>query len=155
LTRVKLTAAMRAALKQAKHAPLRRVHTPGPGQPEWPAHPLTLHALERHALVTRDTLRNRHGHPVTTWTITDSGRAALQPREIIRREPIMYLGRAVPATAAGTSGHGEFTTNKAFAVDQLPVVDPATLDDAWTQEAEHRHAAAADRRERARRARAA
>lgn len=152
---MRLTINMRAALEQARHAPLRRVHPPGPGTPDWPAHFSTLYALERHQLLARGELRNRNGHPVTTWTITDHGRAALEPREIFRTEANVYLGHAVPATAAGTAGHGEFTTDKRYAVDPLPITDPATLDDAWTQLSEERRADAEDRRQRARRARAA
>jgi hypothetical protein len=75
----RLTALMTEALRRARHAPLRRVHAPGPGRPPWPASPATLHALVRHELVAVAVTRNRDGWPVDTWTLTTAGRLVLDP----------------------------------------------------------------------------
>lgn len=142
---VKLTASMRAALQQARHAPLRRVLEPGPGAPAWPAHPGTLHALERHKLLTRGEIRNRHGQPVTTWTITTAGRQALEPPEIFRRERDVYLAHPNPDLS------GDYTTDPRRSRDELPVLDPDSLNNAWAQISAERRASAETPRDRARR----
>jgi DNA-binding PadR family transcriptional regulator len=146
-----LTAHMRATLIQTRRGPLRRPHPPGAGAPPWPAAATTLHALVRQELVTVAEVRNRHGWPVTMWTITDAGRAALEPRERFRHQPDVYLTSAVPDTV--TDGHGEFTTNPRHALcrEPVPVIDADTLNDAWTQLAAARRHAAQDRRAQARR----
>jgi hypothetical protein len=148
----RLTRPMRNALEDAVRQELRRVHdTPGPAA--WPAHPSTLAALVRHELLTRSTRRSKRGHQLDAWTITDAGRAALQPRDIFRRQPDLYLTHAVPETTTG--GHGEFTTDPRRALcreGDAAVIDPDTLDDAWSQVSTERRHAAQDRRARARRA---
>jgi DNA-binding PadR family transcriptional regulator len=143
---VKLTTRMRDALTSAKHGPLRRVLKPGPGTPPWPAHPGTLHALERHELVTRGELRNRDGWPVTTWTITDTGRQALEPIEIFRHDHPVYL-------APVGNGRSDYTTDPRNRVDDAEVTDPDSLESAWRQQAEQRRADAEDRRKAAQRLR--
>jgi hypothetical protein len=142
---MKLTARMRDALEQARHAPLRRVLKPGPGAPPWPAHPGTLHALKRRELLARGELRNRDGWPVTTWTITDAGRQALQPPEIFRRERDVYLAHPNPDIS------GDYTTDPGRGRDELPVLDPDSLDSAWAQLSAERRAMTETPRARARR----
>lgn len=150
----RLTRLMRNALEDAVRQELRRIHDT-PGVAAWPAHPSTLAALVRHELLARSTRRSKRGHQLDAWTITDAGRAALRPRDIFRREPDLYLTRAVPATALGVAAHGEYTTNPEHALcreGDAPVIDPDTLDSAWTQISTERRHAAQDRRARARQA---
>jgi hypothetical protein len=142
-----LTKPMRYALEQAVRQELRRVFECD--KPAWPAHPTTLHALVRRGLLARTERRSRHGHRLVAWTPTDIGRAALQPREVFRRQPDLYLTRAVPETTTG--GHGEYTTDPRSAIcsEKVPIIDPATLDPAWDQIATERRHAAQDRRQAA------
>lgn len=120
---VKLTTHMRDALHQAQRNPLRRTHTPGPGKPPWPAAAVTLHALVHHGLLIVAELRNRHGWPVTTWTITDAGKAALTTDVKAPRDIPRFLSRPSRNT-------GDYTTNPTRAIDDLEVVDaPAE----WTR----------------------
>jgi hypothetical protein len=146
---------MRDALdrRRSPHAPLRRVLKPGPARrpnrpatPRWPAHPGTLHALERRELVARGEIRNRDGWPVTTWTITDAGRQALEPPEIFRRERDVYLAHPNPDIS------GDYTTDPRRGRDELPLVlDPDSLDSAWAQLSAERRAMTETPRARARR----
>jgi hypothetical protein len=93
----KLTPTMRAALERAKAEDgLRRVHKPGPGRPPWPAHPSTLAALVDRRLLERMLLLSRKGFLMDTWTITDTGRRALQPPRIIRRRRPLFLAEGWP-----------------------------------------------------------
>lgn len=97
---MRLSEPMTEALRQAQHAPLRRVHLPGPGRPPWPAAPATLRALIRHGLVEQGTVRNRDGWPVDTWAITDAGRSALHPPPRQRVQRARFL-----ATTLTQSGY--------------------------------------------------
>jgi hypothetical protein len=142
---MKLTARMRDALEQARHAPLRRVLKPGPGAPSWPAHPGTLHALERREFLARGEIRNRDGWPVTTWTITDTGRQALEPIERTKTEAPVYLRRPASDIA------GDYTSDPRARIDDAEVTDPDRLNEYWAQDAAERHAATEDPRARARR----
>src|SRR4051812_28357236 len=90
---------MTDALRRAQHAPLRRVHLPGPGRPPWPAAPATLRALIRHCLVEQGATRNRDGWPVDTWAITEAGRMALHPPPRQRAQRARFL--ATTLTASG------------------------------------------------------
>src|SRR4051812_27809352 len=92
---MRLTGRMLEALTRAKHAPLRRVHLPGPGRPPWPAAPSTLAALVRHELVVVGTTRNRDGWPVQTWAITAAGRLALDPPPRERVQRAKFLAHTV------------------------------------------------------------
>ncbi len=88
-----LTKHMRAALENARRGPLRRIHTPGPGRPPWPAHPSTLMALLRQGLVDHEVIKGNDGCWREAWTINDAGREALKPRDTTRRDSPMYLVR--------------------------------------------------------------
>jgi hypothetical protein len=134
----KLTTRMRDALIDAKSRDLHR--TAG----RWPASPSTLAALVRHGLLARNDRTNRHGHPTTVWSITAHGRKALLPRERFRAEPPVFM-------ADVRDGRGDFTTWRTKADDRLEVTDPGTLDHAWQELADQRHADAEDRRREARR----
>lgn len=71
---------MRTALEAARRNDgLRRIHTPGPGKPPWPAPSATLTALLRHDLVDHYVDKDRDGNWRETWTINDNGRQALEP----------------------------------------------------------------------------
>jgi hypothetical protein len=94
---VRLSEQMTDALTRAQHAPLRRVHRPGPGAPAWPAPPATLRALVRHELVVMGAIRDRDGWPVDTWTITDAGRLALHPPPRERVARAKFLAHSVTA----------------------------------------------------------
>lgn len=91
----RLTEPMRTALQAAARQSLRRVHTPGPGKPPWPAHASTLAALLRHELVDHGVDRDRRGYWRETWTITDQGRAALTPPQRRVSSQPKYLQREV------------------------------------------------------------
>lgn len=146
-----MTARMRQTLDQAgKAGPagLRRVHDNRPGQPPWPAHPATLTALARHGHLEHHRLRNRRGYPVDVWAITPEGLLALEPKRRVRTDRPLYLQRRV--------WHGgDYTRNRADAIDRLEVVPPGEIDPGWGRAARVRHADAQDRRERARRLKAA
>lgn len=137
---MKLTPNMRTVLTAAAKQELRR-----PPRNPWPAPWQTLHALVNHGLLQANTRKNRAGHDLNIWTITDTGRAALEPREIFRREALVYLARP-------TQTSGDFTTIRNRSIDETPVTDPGTLDDAWVQLREQRQADARDRITRARQA---
>lgn len=138
---------MRSTLEEAVRHELRRVHDETSGAAPWPAHPVTLAALVRRGLLAHSTRKSKRGHRLDAWAITEHGRDVLAPRERFRRETLVYLRR--PAS----ENHGDFTTDRSYAIDDAPVIDTSTLDHAWTQLAEERRAAAEDRRARARRAR--
>jgi hypothetical protein len=89
----KLTTAMRDALEEAAHDPLRRLHVNG-SLPPWPAHHSTLAALVGHGLLEHDRRLTKKGHRLEEWTITDAGQDALKPREIVKRDRPLYLARA-------------------------------------------------------------
>lgn len=92
---MRLSEPMTDALTAAQHAPLRRVHLPGPGSPPWPAAPATLRALIRHGLLEQGTTRNRDGWPVDTWTITEAGRTVLHPPPRERVHRAKFLAHSV------------------------------------------------------------
>jgi DNA-binding PadR family transcriptional regulator len=126
---VKLTAHMADALTSAQHAPLRRVHR-GPGAAPWPAPPVTLRTLIRRGLIEQDTIRNRDGVPVDTWTITDAGRAALQPPEIFRQDRPTFLADHRRAPWCDPNGpddnKDDYTTDPGHRIDELEIVDEET-----------------------------
>jgi DNA-binding PadR family transcriptional regulator len=167
-----LTRPMRDTLEQAARQELRRVHdTP---RPEWPAHHSTLAALVRHGLLAYSTRKSKRRHEIEAWAITDSGRDALQPREVFRQEPDYYLARggsiSYRLTPNGSIGRWTvddrdqdseadkgYTTNPATSSDRLPRMAPP--DPEWKQRSEARRAhaqnAQTDARKLARQIRAA
>lgn len=86
---------------------IRRVHKPGPGQPPWPAHPLTLHALIGRGLVEVRETRNSKDYRVTVWTITDAGREALSPAPRVVRDATRRLRVAGGTTLIPAGGGWE------------------------------------------------
>jgi hypothetical protein len=143
---MKLSVPMRDALIDASRNPLRRTHdTPA----DWPAHPATLAALVRHDLLEVSERRNRRGYLLTIWTLTDTGREALDPPPRYRPDRPLFLahcgairyrklppktptdlGRWVIAGSkhdTSTSNSGDYTTNPAKAIDPLEVVDLADV----------------------------
>jgi hypothetical protein len=133
----RLTKPMRRTLKEAKAQGLRRIHQPTPGQPPWPAHPATLHALTRHGLLEQQRKRNRHGWHVDEWRITDAGKAALKPRERRVADTPVFLARA-------SKWGGDYTTDPSRRVDELEVIDVELP--GWVAAARGRHVGAVDRR---------
>lgn len=74
-----LTAGMRDALERAlAHDGIRRVHDQAHGQPAWPAHPASLHALVHRGYLTESSVISRQGNRVDLWQITPEGKAALE-----------------------------------------------------------------------------
>lgn len=146
-----MTRKMRDVLEQARRQDgLRRVHNPDtPGRPPWPTGIAwqTLYALTRHQLVDHTTRKNAKGNLIEEWKINDTGRKALEPREVFIERRDRFLQRWV-------SRGGDYTTERHLAVDDLPA-NEEPLHQRWREAAGRRHADAVDRRERARRARAA
>jgi DNA-binding PadR family transcriptional regulator len=126
---VRLTTPMRDALAAAQHAPLRRAHRAAGADP-LPAPAATLRALIRHGLLDAGSIRNRHGDPVDTWTITDAGRAALAPREVFRQDRPTFLvdhRRAGWVDPTSEERHDDdYTSDPRKRVDELEVIDPDT-----------------------------
>ena len=140
---MKLTARMRETLQHAAKQDLRRVHDDKPGKPPWPAPPATLYALVRHELLEHARVRNRKGWHVDLWTITDTGRQALIPRELVIPDRPVYLNRWV-------SSGGDYTHNRHRASDDLEVIFYLPQ---WDRAATLRLAGAAHLQTRARRIR--
>lgn len=155
---MQLTALMHQALTRANTEPLRRIHNPRiPGKPRWPAHPLTLHALEQHGLLARTRITNGRGNPVDLWTITNPGRESLQPVErLLEHRPVFLVDRRLATPdwrdpAKHPDEHREdYTRDRTRAIDDLEVIDPDHLSTAWARTSAARHADAQDRRRRAR-----
>jgi hypothetical protein len=99
-----LTANMRAVLHQAERGPLRRLNTPGPGAPPWPAPHQTLYALMRHELLDHEIRLNRDGHWLEEWTLTTLGRQTLHPPPRLVREAPRLMHRAHTTTLHMTAG---------------------------------------------------
>jgi hypothetical protein len=76
------------------------------------------------------SIRNRHGDPVDTWTITDAGRAALAPREVFRQDRPTFLvdhRRAGWVDPTSEERHDDdYTSDPRKRVDELEVIDPDT-----------------------------
>lgn len=123
---MKLTPRMRAALTDAKHRPLRRVHAPGPGKPAWPAHPASLAALVRHGLLEQGEARDKHANKVTTWTLTDAGRRELEPRHVFIEERDTWMAR--------TGSGSDWTKDPGRRMDDAPRMQQASP--AWRRRAE-------------------
>jgi hypothetical protein len=98
---MKLTPRMREALLDAaKHVEgLRRTHDEQAGKPSWPHPAATLHALVRHGLLEPRELRNRKGYRIQAWFITDTGRQALEPVVVVKRDTPLYLARGGGCTS--------------------------------------------------------
>lgn len=155
---MRLTANMRKVLTKAKHAPIRRPHPPGPGAPPWPEAHRTLYALVHHELVTRSEIRDRDGQPLTLWTITTAGRAALEPPELVKTDRPTYLSDRRKATPDWRDPHDpeheqpeDYTSDPARRIDHIEITDPDRLKLVWDRQAKARVAALEDRRDRARR----
>jgi hypothetical protein len=90
-----ITANMHAVLTETRRRQegLRRLFDDVPGKPPWPANPSTLAALVRHGLVERSENRTRRGALVIIWRITDAGREALQPPQIVKPDKPLFLAR--------------------------------------------------------------
>lgn len=152
----RLTPAMHKALDHARRAGptgLRRVHDNKPGRPEWPAHPATLTALLRRGHIEHRRLKNRNDWPVDQWTITDTGRLALNPPTRPKPDRPRFLQSEV--------WRGGDTTNEpSRSIDYEPglgaveYVDPAQLDPSHTRLTRTRHEGAQDATTRARELRA-
>jgi hypothetical protein len=142
---VRLTANMRDVLAAAAKQELRRPPHEGPGARPWPAAWQTLYSLVNRGLLEASVRKNRAGHELEVWTITDTGRQALQPPEIFRRERDVYLAHPNPDIS------GDYTTDPRRGRDELPVLDPDSLDSAWAQLSAERRAMTETPRARARR----
>lgn len=147
---MKLTPAMREALTKAKRDDgLRRTHDGTPGKPAWPAPPATIAALIRHELVTHDQIRNRKAFLVDIWKITDTGREALEPSAGVRRDTV----RRLHLRAIGGTRH--FMGDGVWEDRRIPEPEPMEPDGVWARRSAARHANAVNKRDRARRAKAA
>lgn len=141
---MKLTTNMRAALNQAKSAgELRRVHTPGSGTPTWPFAWQTLHALTRHGLLEASQRLNRKQQRMQVWTITDTGRQALNPPPRRVTQAMYDVGDRELQVVTGRDGIRRLT--------KVPVhaVRPEDLSPHHGLEAQHRWDEARDRRAQA------
>lgn len=107
---MKVTALMHATLEAARRGPLRRIHDGDPGQPNWPAHPTTLHALVRRELLAIDERRSGKGYRLQEWTITDAGREVLDPPIRHIQERPLYLARP-------SANSGDYTANPHRSID--------------------------------------
>lgn len=134
----RLTPHMRHALTTARTGEIRRTLTPGPGAPPWPHPAATLYALERHELVVRSERRNRRGEVMIVWAISDAGRQALEPEEIIKTERPLYLASIV-------GERGDYTPIQRRAMDPLEVTDVRELNTRWCKLARARHSEARGR----------
>ena len=134
---MKLTPTMRNALHEASRRieGLRRTFDDKPGRPTWPAAPSTLAALVRHGLLESRELRNRKGYRIQAWFITDTGRRALEPVLVVKRDTPLYL-------APG----GGYTTNPKRSIDvdsppadahlEVAVEASGPVNPAWYENAE-------------------
>lgn len=120
-----LTDRQRSALNDAIKQPLQR----RPPDRTWPANPSTLHSLTRRELVTYSKRRTRAGHLLEEWAITQTGRDALEPRLVIKRDRPLYLAhcghiryRQLPngRWAVNTSGDGnaDYTSDPRQSIDR-------------------------------------
>lgn len=106
---MKLSTHMQAALHNAAHPDgIRRHHHPNlPGADPWPHPPASLHALERHGLITAGRLRHRKGHEMTVWRITDAGRAVLNQPAKVERDTVRTIHAGHGTTLRPVAG-GEY-----------------------------------------------
>lgn len=147
---MRLTPNMREALTKAKRDDgLRRVHDNTPGKPHWPAHPSTLRALQDRELLQHDEIRNRKAFRVEIWKITDKGREALDPKAKIRPDTI----RRLHLRAIGGTRH--FMAEGVWEDRRIPEPEPMEPASEWAKRSAARHANAVNRKERARKSRAA
>lgn len=136
---MKLSDRMREALEAASRNPLRRVHDNKPGRPAWPANPNTIAALVRHGLLEHDRRRNRKSFWFDEWTLSDKGREALEPSlPRARADRPLYLSHPVPGK------RGDYTQNKAKAIDDLETLDYRRVDGLWRRDAETARVGAQD-----------
>jgi DNA-binding PadR family transcriptional regulator len=136
-----MTPKMRQVLEQAQASPLRRVLDDKEGASPWPAKWQTLRALERRGLLSVSRRLSRAGVPLDEWSITEAGRAALRGPMRVAVERPRFLARP-------TRGSGDYTNNKARAIDHLEVAGQASLK--WRRVAEDKRIGAQDSREAAR-----
>jgi DNA-binding PadR family transcriptional regulator len=129
---------MREVLKLAAKQEIRRLE----GE-DWSVPWQTLYALAKNGLLEESTRRNRVGRPFRAWAITDAGRQALLPREIFKVDRDEYLCRPIP------DRRGDYTTNPAWSVDRLPIMDPDKVSLKWRRNAETQRVGAQDRRQAA------
>jgi hypothetical protein len=115
----------------AKHGQvgLRRIHKPDAPLPPWPAHPTTLRALVVRQLLHYERARHRSGCPLDRWTVTDLGKQALEPIEIVKRDTPVYLARGGGqvkyrklsngrwAIDGSSDGNGDYTTDASKSID--------------------------------------
>jgi hypothetical protein len=141
-----VTERMREALLEARKGPLRRVHDGTEGKPPWPAPAASLAALVKHGLLVRSERKSKNGNRVQEWTLTDAGREALKPKQVVRREAVRSL--RVPGGSTRMMQGGVWVD---AAMPEPEPVDPDEVDAAWFGAAAVRHAEARDRREAARR----
>lgn len=148
---MKLTENMQKALKEARHPQgIRRVHDlTKPGKPKWPHPPATIRALERHGFVERTQMVNRRAMKVDVWKITETGEMALNPPRTVRGDSPKLMHRA-------------YTTMRLHLVadvwEEIRVPEPELMEyapPAWVQRGKVKHADDQNRKERARRLRAA
>lgn len=115
-----MTKKTREALEQAVRQELRRVWDNDHGSPAWPAHPLSIRALEARGYVERSERRSRHGHRMILWTITEAGRMALKgPERSVEERPV-YLARP-------GKNRGDYTSDPRHRIDHLETVDKSSL----------------------------
>jgi hypothetical protein len=142
----RLSAQMRETLAEAARNPLRRLHDQLEGKPPWPAHPATLRALEQRGLLNKSRRRTRKSWWLDEWAITDQGREALNPKPAkSRSDKPVYLARPSRST-------GDYTYNRKYAIDDLEVIPPSSLDRKWAAQADIELADARNRKNAARHA---
>lgn len=135
-----MTGLMREALQSARKAPLRRVHNVEHGKPQPPAAWQTLRALEARGFLAYSERKTKRGERLEEWVITDAGREALLPREVFKEERPVYLARPVP------DRRGDYSTNPAWSIDHLPIMDPDHVSLRWRRKAEIRRVGSQDAR---------
>lgn len=141
---------MREALQiMSRPEGMRRVHHAGPGKPPWPAHPNTIRALTRHGLATHSQAINRRGLTVDIWRITPAGQQTLDPPPIVRPDTPQLLNVPGGSTRLHLAGDTWLDV-------RIPEPEPMNAPpDRWVRRGRVLHADAQDRRERAKRAKAA
>jgi hypothetical protein len=87
--------------------------------------------------------KTKQGHRLEEWAITDAGREALLPVERFKVDRDEYLCRPIP------DRRGDYTTNPAWSVDRLPIMDPDKVSLKWRRNAETQRVGAQDRRQAA------
>lgn len=107
---MKVTDLMREALEDARRGPLRRVHDDQPGQPAWPAHPVSLYALVRRELLAYSERLSGRGYRLQEWTITAAGREVLDPPLRLVQERPVFLARP-------SANSGDYTNNPNRSID--------------------------------------